>query len=172
MSFRMALAFMRRPPDPRDGSLRARGPPCASLVFLIEGNGVELEPMVDEAVAEPAGDFGLERLDLFRAEFENGAGFEIDQVIVVFAGGLLVARAAVAEIEPFDDASGLEKLHVPINGRQGDPIVDEHGAAVQLDHVGMILGLVENARDQAALAGHAQAVLLASPLDGPEVPTR
>ena len=118
--------------SPRPGRARAprrRGRAAASrratqdavhAPSLASGDGVELEPVVDEAVAEPAGDLGLQRLDLLGPELDHVAGLEVDQVVVVLARGLLVARAPAAELEPLDDALGLEELHGPVDGRERD----------------------------------------------------
>ena len=64
---------------------------------------------------------------------------------MVLARRLLVARAPVAEIEPLDDALGLEQLHGAIDGRERDAVVHLGRAPVQLHHVRMVLGVVENA---------------------------
>src|SRR5688572_25887096 len=87
----------------RGGSGRAGGRGARSLLLLGEGNGIELQAVVHQAVAEAAGDFGLKRLDLLGAELDHVAGLEVDEVVVVPLRGVLVARAAVAEVEPFDD---------------------------------------------------------------------
>ena len=93
------------------------------------------------------------------------AGREIDEVVVVLARRLLVAGPAVPELETLDDAFGLEELDGAVDGRQRDAVVDRGGAAVQLDHVRVIRGLVEDAGDDPALAGHAQAFGAAGALE-------
>ncbi len=95
---------------------------------------------------------------------------EIDEVVVVLLGGLLVAGPPVPEFEALDDAFALEKFDRAIDGRERDAVVDRGGAAVQFDHVGVILRLVEDARDHAALARHPQAARAARPLDGADTP--
>ena len=49
--------------------------------------------MVDQLVAELSGDLALEPLDLFGLEFDHLAGAQIDQVVVVRFGAVLVACA-------------------------------------------------------------------------------
>jgi hypothetical protein len=68
-------------------------------VLLVERHGVEFEAMIDQAIAEAAGDLGLQRLDLLGAELDHLAGGEVDEVVVMVAGGALVARAPAAELE-------------------------------------------------------------------------
>ena len=80
-------------------------------------------------------------------------------------GAPLVAGAAVPELETLDDALGLEELDGAVDRRQRDAVVDRGGAAVQLDHVRMVRGLAEDAGDDPALAGHAQAFGAAGALD-------
>ena len=61
---------------------------------------VELEAMVDEPVAEFAGDEFLELLDVERSEFDHPAAPQIDQMVVVVVRHGLVARTPVAEVVP------------------------------------------------------------------------
>src|SRR5258707_7343954 len=39
--------------------------------FVVERHRIELQPMIDQLVAEPARDFGLQALDLLRLEFDR-----------------------------------------------------------------------------------------------------
>src|SRR3954447_5663238 len=87
-------------------------------------------------------------------------------MVVVFPRRLFVARAPVAEIEPLQNALGLEQLHRAIDGRERDAVVHLGRAPVQLHHVGVILGGIENSRDDPALARHAQAFVAAGALNG------
>ena len=59
------------------------------LFFLVvERHGVELEPVVDQSVAELARDLGLQALDLLGAEFDHLAGAQVDQVVVMRFGAV------------------------------------------------------------------------------------
>ena len=53
----------------------------------------------------------LQALDFLVVEFDHLAGACVDQMIVVFRRGILIAGAAVAEIMPVDDAAFLEQAH-------------------------------------------------------------
>jgi hypothetical protein len=50
--------------------------------------------VIDQAVAELAGDRLLQLLDFFVAKLDDVAGIEVDEVVVVLIAGLLVAGAA------------------------------------------------------------------------------
>src|SRR5262245_17353665 len=76
----------------------ASAPAASAFGLVVERDGVELEPVIDQAVAEPARDLGLQPLDLLRLELDHLAGAQVDQMIVVAVGHLLVARPPVAEI--------------------------------------------------------------------------
>ena len=127
----------------RENSARAIGvsPRIMRLRFVVvERHGVELEPVVDQPVAELARDLGLQALDLLGLELDHFAGAQVDQMVVVRVGDLLVARAAVAEIVPLDDAGILEQLDGAVDGRDRDALVDRGAAPVELLDVGMIVG--------------------------------
>ena len=70
----------------------------ASILERVQRDRVEFQPVIHELVAERLGDGRLERLDLLVLELHHLARREVDQVIVVLVGVLLVACAAVAEI--------------------------------------------------------------------------
>ena len=121
--------------------------------------------MVDQPVAELARDLGLQLFDFFRLEFDHFAAAQIDQMVVMAIPAGFVARAALAEIVPLDDAGILEQPHGAIDGGDRDPVVDLGAAPVQFLDVGMIVGARQHARDHAALLGHAHAFGGAQGLD-------
>src|ERR1700710_2163875 len=73
------------------------------LVVVVQRDAIQFEPVIDQLVAELAGDFGLQLFDFLVGEFDHLAVAQIDQVVVVAVAHLLVARAALAEIVAFDD---------------------------------------------------------------------
>src|SRR3546814_17753553 len=89
------------------------------------------------------------------------AGLDVDQVIVVRFGRGLVARTAVAEIMAIEDAGLLEQPHRAVDGRDRDARIDRRGALIDLLDIGMIVGVGEHARDDAALLGDAEALFVA-----------
>ena len=72
-------------------------------LLVVERNCVELEPVIDQFVPEPARDLALQPFDLLGLELDHLAAAQLDQVIVMRVGDLLVARAALAEIMARDD---------------------------------------------------------------------
>jgi len=95
--------------------------PSSALRFLIiERHGVQLEPVIDQAVAKPARDLRLQALDLVRLELDHVAGAQIDQMVVMRVGNLFVARPALAKIMTLDDTGVLEQLDGPVDGGDRD----------------------------------------------------
>src|SRR5262245_24204818 len=84
---------------------------------VVERNAIELQPVIDQLVAELAGDLGLQLLDLFRGELDHLAVAQIDEVIVMAVAHLLIAGAALAEIMPLDDPGILEQFYGAIHCR-------------------------------------------------------
>jgi len=67
-----ATAARRSPISRREG-----------LAIAVEGDAVKLHAMIDEAEAEALGDALLERLQLVVDEFDDVAGLDVDQMVVV-----------------------------------------------------------------------------------------
>src|SRR5712691_217466 len=132
----------------------------ASSAFnlVLERNSVELEPVIDQPIAQAPGHLGLQPLDFFRLELDHLAGAQIDEMVVVAVGHLLVARSPIAEIVALDDAGILEQLHRAVDGRDRDAVVDRRAAPVKLLDVRVVVGRRQHARDDAALLGHAHAL--------------
>src|ERR1039458_3334319 len=136
-----------------------------TTLVVVERDGIELESVIDQLVAELARDFRLHALDLGRAEFDHFAAAQVDQVVVMGFRGGFVTRAPLAEIVPLDDAGILEQAHGAVYGGNGNPVVDLGAAPIELLDVGMIVGPRQDARDGAALLGHAHAFGGAQSLD-------
>src|SRR3546814_19287442 len=84
--------------------------------LVVERHAEQLEPVVDQAVAEAGGDLFLQRLDFGIVEFDDLAPARVAQVNVMRFRNFLVARPAVAEIERAGDALFLEKSYQADNG--------------------------------------------------------
>src|SRR5262245_61186679 len=108
------------------------------VIALAERHGVELEPMVDELVAELGGYLALQLLDLLIAEFDDPPALHVDEVVVMLLAHFLVARAAGAEFMTLENVRLLEQPHRAIDSGQADTRVDLGGAAMQLLDVGMV----------------------------------
>ena len=78
--------------------------------------------------------------------------------------GRLVARAAVAELVPLENAGALEQAHGAVDGRERDARVARARPPVDFLDVGMILGLRQHLGDGPPLARHAHAPLGAETL--------
>lgn len=113
--------------------------------------------MIDEAKAHALGDARLERFEFGVLELEDRAGLEIDQMIVVRLSDGFVARATALELATFEDARLLEQFDGAVDGGDRNARIDRGCAAVQFLDIGMIVGVRQDARDDATLLGNAQA---------------
>src|SRR5437764_13086244 len=94
------------------------------LGFLfVKRDAIQFQPVIDQPVAELAGDLGLQLLDFLVGELDHLAVAQVDQMIVVAIAHLLVAGAALAEIMALDDAGVLEQLDRAIDRRDRDLVV-------------------------------------------------
>src|SRR5215813_6668536 len=139
--------------------------PSPSGVVVIERDAIKLQPVIDQPVAELAGNLGLQLLDFLAGELDHLAVAQIDQVVVMAVAHLFVARAALAEIVPLNDSRVFEQLDGAVDGGDGNLVVDCDTTAIEFFHIGMIRGLRQHARDDAALLGHAHAGGCATRLD-------
>src|SRR5207244_4007066 len=92
-------------------SKMARSKATLSGFVVVKRNAIQLEPVIDQFIAELAGDFGLQLFDLLGGELDHLAIPQIDQVVVMAVAHLLIAGAALAKVMPFDDAGILEQFH-------------------------------------------------------------
>src|SRR5215210_7664790 len=92
--------------------------------IAVEGDAVKLHSVIDEAEAELLGDALLKRLELFIDELDDIARFDVDQVIVMGIRRRLVARSAVAELVPLENARLFEQAHRAIDRRDRNVRVD------------------------------------------------
>src|SRR6516225_8418666 len=120
--------------------------PSQSGVVVIERDAIKLQPVIDQPVAELAGNLGLQLLDFLAGELDHLA-----------VAHLFVARAALAEIVPLNDSRVFKELDGAVDGGDGNLVVDCDTTAIEFFHIGMIRGLRQHARDDAALLGHAHA---------------
>jgi len=107
----------------------------------------------------------LDTLDILVSELDDTAAFDVDQMIVVTPGRLLIASTAGAEIMALKDAVGRQQLERAINRRQRNSRINRVRAPVYFLDIGVILGGRENASDHTSLPGHAQPLGGAEPFD-------
>src|SRR3989344_1776462 len=80
-------------------------------------------------------------------------------MVVMRFGRSLIARAAIAEIVPVENAGLFEQPHGAIHGRDGDARIDGRGTFMQPLDIGMIIGFGQHARDHAPLIGDPQTTI-------------
>src|SRR5438128_1760475 len=76
--------------------------PLGVLTIAVLGDAVQLHAVIDEAEAELLGDALLKRFELVIDEFDDVAGLNVDQMIVVGFRRRFVARSPIAELVPFE----------------------------------------------------------------------
>src|SRR5512144_323515 len=134
------------------------GAACLALLVVVKRHGIELEPVVDEFIAELARDFGLQALNFLGLKFDHFAIAEVDQMVVVGIRAGFIARSSVTEIVPLDNAGIFKKPHRAIDGRNRNMLVDFGTSPIEFFNVGMIVRFRQHARDYPALLGHAHAL--------------
>src|SRR3984893_1688732 len=127
----------------------------SAFSLIIEREGIEFEPMVDQAISELTRHFGLQTLDLHGFEFDHLAGAQIDEMIVVALAQLLVARSAGTKIMSLHDAGVLEQLHGAVDRRDRNPTVDQGTTAKQFLDIRVIPGPGQHTCNDSSLLGHA-----------------
>lgn len=118
---------------------------------------VKLQPVALQLKSQPRGDAFLQGFDLGIDKFDHLAGGQIDQMVMMRTGTVFIACAAIAKFQLLKNAGFLKELHRAVDRRQRNPGIQRHSAAVQLFDIGVVLGLAEDAGDQPAGGGHAQA---------------
>lgn len=141
--------------------------PLAELAIRViaNGHGVKFKAMIDQSIAKSFCDFALEAFDFFILKFYHFTALNIDQVIVMFLPGLLIARPAMSEVMAFKHMRFLEQAHGPIDRGQTDSRIDSSGAPIHGIGVGMVLGIRKHLRDDAALFGHFEPLFEAQTFD-------
>lgn len=131
---------------------------AATLVGFTEWHRVDLEAVVDDAVAVRSRNLGLELLDLGRPELDDPSAADVDEVVVVFRRCGLVTTGPVKELVALQDTQLLEQTQVSVEGRKRDAGVDPRGTAMQLLNIGMVVSVGDHLHDDAALLGDAKSL--------------
>src|SRR3954470_8741690 len=131
---------------------------ASALRLVVERERVELEPAIDQPVTQAPRHLGLQPFDILRLELDHFAVAQVDEVVVVAVGYLLVTRAAIAKIMALDDAGILEQLHSSIDGGDGDAVVNGGATPIELLDVRVVICGRQHACDDPALLGHAHAL--------------
>ncbi len=106
-----------------------------------------------------AGNPLLQGLDLGGMELDDLAGLHVDHVVMVLFRHRLVTRATIAEIMLFDDAGIFEQFYRAVDGGNGNARIDLGRAAIQFLDIRMVIRILQDPGNDAALLGHSHAPL-------------
>lgn len=112
--------------------------------------------MVDEAIAQPFGNLALQRFEFGVDEFNDLAGLDVDQMVVVRLWRGFIARATIAKIVAIKNSCLFEQANSAIDRGDGNARIACRGAFVQLFDIGVIGAFRKHLRDYAALFGDPQ----------------
>src|SRR6185295_73326 len=132
------------------------------------GHAIKLKPVIDEVETQFFSDAPLQTFDVFIDKFNDAAGRQIDQMIMMIAD-LFVARAPIAKIMALQDAGVLEQLDGTIDRSDGDMRVYRDRAAVKFLDVRVIVSFRHDTGDDPTLFGHAKALFHAGLLDAIQI---
>ena len=121
--------------------------------------------MVNELEAKLLRNALLQFFDVLVTKFVHFAGFNIDQMIMMFSWNFLVARPTVAEIVALQDSCLFEQTNCAIDSGDRDMRIKCVRPAVQLFDIGVISGSGQHARNHASLFRHPQALIDAELFD-------
>lgn len=124
--------------EKRTGS--TRDPGLAVRGVAIARNTVQFHPMIDEPITEFLRDTPLQFFEFLIDKFDDLAGFNVDEMIVVIIGRRLIPRPAVAEIVAFEDSGLLEQPNRPVNGGNRNAAVHGGCPLMQRLDVRMVVG--------------------------------
>src|SRR5688572_33465856 len=110
------------------------------LAIAFKRYAVQFHPMIHQPEAELFGDHPLQPLEIFVDEFDDLAGLDVDQMVVMSVRRRLIAGAAIAELVPLEDSGLFEQADRSIDGRDRDFGVDRGGALMERLDVWVIFG--------------------------------
>src|SRR3546814_18378661 len=96
--------------------------------------------MINQLKTKLAGNHLLQPFDLFVVKLNDAARLQIDQMVVMFVGHLLIARAPVAEVMAFQNAGLFKQAHGAINRGNRDFGLANGSAMIDLIDVWLVLG--------------------------------
>lgn len=125
-------------------------------------NAVKFQPVPLQTETQSGGYLFLQGLNFGVDKFDHLPGGQVDQMVMMLAGAVFIAGAAIAELQPLEDAAFFKKLHRPVDRRQRDPGIECHGAAMQLFDIRVVFRRLQDLRDQTTRSGHTHAARLAA----------
>ncbi len=129
--------------------------PTHSRLTLWQRYCVKLEPVIHKLIAQfPRYSF-LKQFNLFITKFDDLAGMQVDQVIMMFFRYLFVARPPISEIVTFQNTGIFEQSDRPVNRGNGNPVIYCGCPAIYFFHIGVIVGFGQDPRNDTTLVRHA-----------------
>src|SRR5258708_4067683 len=137
----------------------------AALALAAAGHRVKFKPVPDQIVAKLLGDEMLQLFYFIIAKLDHAAALQVDEVVVMRAGHLLVTRSAITKIVTRQYVSFFKQPNGAVNRGDADMRVDLRGAAIDQLDIRMIVRIGQPAGDAPALFGHLQSFVEAKLLE-------
>ncbi len=118
--------------------------------------------MAYEFETQPLNQLALKNLDFLVMKFVDFTGPDIDEVIVMIVGALLVTGSAIPEIVAGKNVGFLKEAHRTIDSGNGNALVNNRGAAVDFFHVWMVIRVGQHPGDDPSLLRHLHALVYTS----------
>jgi hypothetical protein len=127
--------------------------------LAVEPDAIEFHPVIDEAIAQLFGYLLLQSFKLWIDEFDDLAGLNVDEMIVMRLGSGFITRAAVSEIMPVENAGFFEQADRAVDRRNRNAWIDLVRAVMNHFNIGMVIGFGQNPRNHAPLFSNPQALV-------------
>ena len=108
------------------------------------------------------GQLTLKFLDFLVVKFVDITGPDINEVIMMIIGPLLVSRPAIAKIVAGQNTGFLKEAHRTIHGSDGNTLVNRRSSAVDFLYIRMVIGIRQNPGDDSPLLRHLHTFIYAS----------
>ena len=137
-------------------SSRPRCGPASYFRDIAAAPAKQFQAHRDDLKAEARRDFPDEVFVRLVVKLSHFTIFGVNQMVMQFPFGGLVASAAVAEIVALQDASSFEQPDGSINRGDRDVTIQRDSSPIQFFNVGVIRRFGEYEGDDSALPGQAQ----------------
>src|ERR1700676_5371412 len=104
----------------------------SALALAAARHRVKFKPMPNQIVAKLLGDEMLQLFYFIIAKLDDATALQVDEVVVMRAGHLLVTRAAIAKIVSGQYVSFFEKPDRAVNRGDADMRIDLGRASINL----------------------------------------
>ena len=134
-------------------------------LLAVDGDAIKLHTVINQSISKPLSDNLLQCLKLRVDEFDDLAGFDVDQMVVMRFRRCFITGAAVTEIVAVQYPCLFEKADSSVYGGNRNFGVDCRRTAIQLLNIGVVGCIGNDARDDATLVRNAQAPVVAERLN-------